>query len=1067
MRLSKVIAYDPTTKERQIFTFGTASDGKSVVANKGGRLNGYLEFCFNEDVANARDVETEFLLNTDEYSLGRIHGEDGTVRSVLKKRVDGRWQVVARSKALGYLQTLINRQVSEVMKDDYVSNKVVENFHGDLTLFDEIRLLSEVDAGVSRTSEEARALRENAVKKVQEYSAQMANEREVASADSLDRLSSDIAEVNELIARVTAKLGEARSAQSANLIRDGIAKELDATQQRYNKLLARQDEIEILRQRVKLRNDIDALVPKVRTLRAIAEQRAEYEKKRYSVTTELEWQEKELNSVKQQLDECRLRLAKNDDKRTRLEAINNELTYIASLYEKNKKLNEMLVELNEAQQRFESEKVMCQNKLDAVEKSIAEIKEGLDGFRVPVKSVGELLETVRVDVKIDEVSAQVEKLQSEIAVKESQIAERESKLVAQVKRFRSVADLDTQISPVKAKDAILQVLDAKCSKLETINTSLAEKVRNLQRALEDYKYRLLQLDSSKAQLEAQLDKLMLRKQEEFKREVYLNSQKVFADDATGVFAVNADFNDQEVAAMKAEIEARNLDRELLLERTYKLEGAIKEINRNIDINSAEIQTLRRERENIVARYNEILQQNSSEAVFNYVKALAADNATKYLLDVQQEAVRAESELAELKRYTETLRTKLGSLKSRLQYLKDTQRQLDDTRSSIDALVVTNDRLKDELADMGDRLSAGYEQYKAITRQMENIESKLEDIRGAVVETTRTVKVNEQQIEQATERAKKYAGSDDLEQAIAEFRYEADDAENELQMLTDTKNNLEKDVFKKRLELEKMQWLYDSKVKEYSELYQELSFEFRVKGLDVDKLNGLDIDADMEPVARVIAAYDTTKGNLADRIQSLYALIKNQPEQTAVNDRTVAVYEQQLAALRDRQAKLEAQRREQTERLVEQNNQRVRVTVAAAEARTLSTLKESFSHSDIVSLLIKDKVGTLLATATTYLNVLTKGNYKITQEGYKVSVADGETTTAYDDLATELKTATYIALLLAVPTADSSEGRWVVFEDRLNIDKQALSEMLLAIDNVSYVVDYTREKGEKPTMQAEA
>jgi len=191
------------------------------------------------------------------------------------------------------------------MKDDYVSNKVVENFHGDLTLFDEIRLLSEVDAGVSRTSEEARALRENAVKKVQEYSAQMANEREVASADSLDRLSSDIAEVNELIARVTAKLGEARSAQSANLIRDGIAKELDATQQRYNKLLARQDEIEILRQRVKLRNDIDALIPKVRTLRAIAEQRAEYEKKRYSVTTELEWQEKELNSVKQQLDECR------------------------------------------------------------------------------------------------------------------------------------------------------------------------------------------------------------------------------------------------------------------------------------------------------------------------------------------------------------------------------------------------------------------------------------------------------------------------------------------------------------------------------------------------------------------------------------------------------------------------------------------------------------------------------------------------------------------------------------------------------------------------------------------
>lgn len=80
----------------------------------------------------------------------------------------------------------------------------------------------------------------------------------------------------------------------------------------------------------------------------------------------------------------------------------------------------------------------------------------MDGFRVPGKSVGELLETVRVDVKIDEVSAQVDKLQSEIAVKEGQIAERETTQLTLVKRFRSVEELDIAVSPLKAKDGIIK-----------------------------------------------------------------------------------------------------------------------------------------------------------------------------------------------------------------------------------------------------------------------------------------------------------------------------------------------------------------------------------------------------------------------------------------------------------------------------------------------------------------------------------------------------------------------------------------------------------------------------------
>lgn len=86
-----------------------------------------------------------------------------------------------------------------------------------------------------------------------------------------------------------------------------------------------------------------------------------------------------------------------------------------------------------------------------------------------------------------------------------------------------------------------------------------------------------------------------------------------------------------------------------MELASQLEGAIKEIKRHVEINAAEMDTLRGEKQNINNRYKEIVAQNSSETVFNYLKALNNDNGTKYLLDVQQDAVRSEVELADLKR----------------------------------------------------------------------------------------------------------------------------------------------------------------------------------------------------------------------------------------------------------------------------------------------------------------------------------------------------------------------------------------------------------------------------------
>ena len=1054
MKITKVVATDPQTNERQIFTFGTAEEGLGVVTTRGGRLNNYLEFCFNENSECLRDVEMEFLIEGDEYSISRLHNEDGTTRTVLKKMVDGHYQVVARSRAVEYIEAIIEGRLEDLRKFNFISNKAVENFHGDLKLFDEIRILSEVQESIARSSAEARSMKDSALKRVREYSA---GAMTPASSDQLDALNVELDSVSRDINVATAQLGELKAKQNVESIRADIAQELEESQQQYNKLVERQEDVERARESVQLHDDVAMFIPKVKTLRSIAEQRGEHEKMRYAITSEVEWQENELQSIKQQLEEKDRQYALQQDKRSRVEAINNELSYIASLYEKNKKLNETLLDLNDKEQRLSTEKAMYVSKLDQVEKTITEVRDSLDAFHIPARSVGELLEAVRIDVKIDEVTSQTEKLESEIAVKESQIAEKESNLVVQVKRFRAVAELDVAVTPIKAKDTILQVLDAKYSKLESINLSLKEKQRNLERAMEDYKYRILQLEQSRARLEAERDKALLKKQEEFKREVFLNSQKVYSDDASSVFAVTANFHDQEIEALNQDITARNLDRDLLIERAYQLEGSIKEIKRHIEINSAEMETLQREKDNINKRYNEIVTQNSSEVVFNYLKALNSDNGTKYLLDIQQDAVRSEAELAELKRSTEASRAKLNALKARLKYLRDTQQQLDDTRASVDTLVTTNDKLKDELTDIGGRLSAGYEQYKAVTRQLESIESKLDDVRGAIMETSKTIKVNEEQIAQATQKAQSIAGGEDIEQAVANLRYELGDVESERNMLIDSKQTLEREIFKKRLEQEKTNWLYEEKSREYDELYQELKFELNLKGLDVDSISAMDLDKNVDGLRKVVTEFDTMKKSLAEKIDNLYSILKNKPAPT-VTQAEIDAKQQEIAVLVDRQHELEQKRNQEFNVYVAASAARTKMSVAAAEARALSSLRETISQNEIIGLLINDKVRSILDMATKYLNAFagTKGSYKIVADNFAVKVGFNGDLIAYDELPQNIKTAVYTSVMLSIPNTDKTSGKWLIFDERINIDRKLLSDMLLSIDEVSYVVNYERE-----------
>ncbi|MGN1040225.1 MAG: hypothetical protein ACI4QL_02240, partial [Candidatus Fimimonas sp.] len=756
--------------------------------------------------------------------------------------------------------------------------------------------------------------------------------------------------------------------------------------------------------------------------------------------------EKELSDVVKQFDEKQLQFNALQDKRAKIEEINGELSYVSSLYEQNKKLNELLTELEAKQRALAEQRKTCLEKLANLEKSLSDVKVGLDAYQTPSQSVGELMETVRIDVKIDEVNAQLEKLQNEIAVKESVIAEKESGLVLQRKRFHSVAELDAAVTPLKAKDTILQVLEAKYSKLEAINNSLAEKQRNLERALEDYNYKLSQLNDSLGKLIAERNKALLRKQEEFKREVLLNSQKVFNEDSSSVFAVTANFQDAEIGTLDQEIESRNAERDSLVQRAAQIEGAIKEIKRHAEINSAEMETLRGEKENINKRYGEIVSQNSSEAVFNYLKALHNDSSTKYLLDVQQDAVRSEAELAEMKRSVESMRQKVSTLKSRLKYLQETQRQLEGASVNVDAIISDSDRMKENLADIGERLSLGYEQYVTLNKQLETINAKLDNVSAAITETTKTVNVNEAQIRQSTAKAKRYAGTDSLEQAVTNFQYDLGDVESELQMLAESKQVLTKDVFEKRLELEKAQWLFEEKSAEYDELYDEIQPQLVAMGLDVERALAVNFD-DVESLRKHVQKYDALKSRLSERISNYYALLKNQRDVSDTENQQKVVEE-----LLQRQKDLETLRQTLLQKYVAASTAKMKATAAAAEAKTLNSLKQTIAQLQIVSVLIDDKISAVLSQATARVRALLGANVKLAEKDGFVQLAQEGNEKNCNELPLLQKAAVFTALSLA----DSPKERWIVFDDTLGLDATKLSALLQKTNNVFFVAEHKAE-----------
>ncbi len=1059
MRLLKVAVSYPKTHDTHTYLFDTADGGSSILVGKTKRLGKHLAYCFGKDNIGTADVGVHMDINGQTYVLDRSNSE-GTDNITLSRLSNGvPFDIASGAEAYSHIEAITHCTLAEVLDSYYVASAQFEQFGGVIDNIPSFRAYNDIIRSVDSSTASIVAKRDA----VRTQIANMVDEQTpVTTKQDIEELTTELVDISKTINQVTAKLLDMKATHATSVVTGEIMGELAKAQAEYDSLAEQKDYIETERDRISRAEKIANLLPKIDRVSVVGTEAKQLTSQRAQLTRELEWQENELTSATMQLEEKQRLATTVVDKRSKIDVINQELSTMATLYAENKEHNEKLLVLSEQEQRLSAEKVMLRNKLSALEAKVLEIKKHINEFSIPEQSIGELIEHARIDVKLDEVQSQIDKITSELSIKESQIAERESNLVVQIKRFRSVAELDVAVSPIKAKDTILQVLDTKYNKLDVINTTLLDKKRNLQRSLEDYRYRILELEHSRAVLDKQLATMTERKQEEFKREVYLNSQKVYSDDASAVFAVVSDIEDEEVSTLKQDIIKRSLDRDVLIERASELDGRISEISRQMDINTAEMATLRGEKANINTRYNEIIASNRSEAVFNYLKALESNNGTKYLLDVQNDAVRNEAELAELKNNTDALRTKLAGLRSRYRYLQDTQAQLG-SMASLDSLVANNDKMRDDLLDIGERLSLSYEQQRSISTSLETCDHKLSQVRADIIELTKTVKVNQKQISLSNDKACAYAGNSNLEEAINNFRYEITDIESERQMLVESKRQLEADVFRTRLASEKMQYTIESKHAEIDTLRDDINFELSILGMSLESVYEQGLDKDMSTARQLVAEYDSTRSSLATRIDNYYTLLADHNVQSVDASQLVSqisVLQKQLDDMVAQQQQLESQRTAKLEQYAIASNSKIKLAVAATSADSLADMSMALEHNNIIKLLVADKIDSVIRQAESVLAKLVGSNFSLRAEQGKLVISQNDTVVDYLQLADSDKLAIYLAITLACPDVDASSGRWMILDDKLPLDNTDILGNLSHMQGISYNTQYTITKGAK-------
>ncbi len=1045
MKLYSVALTAPDTKVKSILSFkqGVLVKLNDIASSSTLRFYNVLLHAFGGEGECRDNAVIDFCLNENNYIITLTVNDKGTVRKNLKQKTAEGTVTVARENAVAkYLNNEANCDLLKVIKNCFVDVSDYKEFakKGNLRVFDDIKGLMEVIAEADQSFVKTQQMTQDAIKKVFKL-AEKGNLTDVTKED-LDKLNSLIKEKRKDAAVLSAQLLDAKQKDVFDVLTADLVNDREKTNQELEALKNYEQTIEEYKKRVEAYLDTRDVLPQAKLIANLQTEIEEATKKHRDVKEEYEWLNQEFDSIAKQLTQKQSQSDKLIALKSRLQVAIEEEKRIKRLESINAELNDSLNKLSIQVDKLTTKKVNLKNKLENIEQSINDIRGNIKEFSVPNQSIGSIVENVRAETKIIELSSQIDRLQTEIAAKESDISDKEMTISGQTRRLNSLLSLDNVINPLKTKDSIIKVIDSKINKLTLINDSLKTKQKNYNRTLEDFSFKQLKVEQSSQTLNTLLSRKQFEKEEEFKRQVILAGQR--NDSVTE--ALPAQLTDSEIEHLKNDIANRIYSKNEIIERASAIKGALGEIERQIAINNAEIESMRYEKANINRKYMELVAQNKNEATQQYLKSLESNNSTKYLMDIQEEVVRSDTELRMYKKDAEKLQGRLTELLSRLKYLNDAAGDKS-TTENLEYLTQTNDQLKRELSDISDRLNICYTEHKKLSDELDELNYTEFRVQELIMETMQKIKTNEREIVDSREKIRIIAGGD-LTEKIAEAESELEDIEGERNMLAENKKELEEKVFNSKVELMQLNRIIEENTKNLNNQLAAVNQTLIVNDADENSLEIAKSMTEEEIVLlkKEIEKHEQKKNSVVLKLAVSDNVLSLLPKLKAIDPSLKTKQQKRLDELTLEIKEMEEKFDYLFAVYLNSSNAKIKLAHATHELETLNRIKSVINQTQISQLVLQDKIANIVKQANVYLQNMTKGKLLVTYFNNDLIIGDDQNNLLeFSQLDNSDRLILYTSLLLAQPSTNGIKGDWLILDERIICNRGRYFKALQLID----------------------
>lgn len=839
--------------------------------------------------------------------------------------------------------------------------------------------------------------------------------------------------------------------------RENLQKDIENTQNHIDRLNENSSFIDEKRKQLEEHKKIQNFLPQLKEILLFKKQMSECRSKADSAREELEWLKSERQGLVAQTEELNNEINRKVEQNTRLMLIRNDSESVESLTKRNDELADRILEMQGDKERLEQTRDSHRGAIEAVDKNIEETKDKLKAVDVPVRSINELVESVRLSVRIKEVEKQLQQADDDLTLTARQITEREGDIKKQQETITALLQIDAAVTPFKSKDTILQMLQSKISKGEVILQSLNDKQHNLREEIQNLHYKEIEIDQSADCIQTILS------QKQFDRDMVIKKQAIseqqslpLANGNTAILVAptTSAFIDEHIESLKSDLVRRNNKKLEIVSRQAGLKYVLNEVERQKQIVLGDIVSCRNERDAVLRRFRELAKTSESEVINRYFTALDAGKATNFVMDIQRGLVENQTQLAMLReKYQATTKQKQEIL-ARLGSLSETQQAIDIKQLTVDMMVESNEQVKSTLVELTEKLVMLHTQRKMESDAIDAAEMRLANITASLNDVMNEKKSNEKEILKINQKVSLFVKGqpDEAQQAAQE---KVDELVSEKKLLEESRAEIDDKILAKSVEIEKNDVVLNALMSGYES--KKASAQTLMKELGDDDIESIKLknlsDESYASLKDGVERFDATMDMLTSRLQHLQELYDK--DEDSVKQSQLAKQLDETQSKCDSLQQQLAQSREKSEKLLDRY---IKSDRAKTQLRNLlsqydgaKSLDAVLQQTKVVKLVFETEINKLLASAGGVYRTLC-GQGEIVCDDGKFAVKTNGVITPFDKLSLSDKLCLFLSLKLCAVGVKFPHLDTVLLHGDIQVNKEEMASRLKNLKNKNFITE---------------